>query len=883
VSSSERLSSGNSSERAGQVRQVLEECIRRRSSGEALSDEQIVASHTELMPELGLELRKLRLVERARRQAAEPVSEAGSSGTGGAAGPLPDRFEGYEIQREIHHGGQGAVYQAIQLSTKRKVAIKVLHGGPFIDARTRARLEREIQILGRLDHPNVVRIHDSGEVAGCPYYVMDYISGESLDAYLRDNPLSVNDALRLFVKVCEAVNAAHLRGVIHRDLKPANIRVDANGEPHILDFGLAKVALDTVVENGGPQLLSLTGQFVGSLPWASPEQAAGQAAKIDLRTDVYALGIVLYHMLTGRFPYQVFGNPRDVLDNILRAEPVRPRSLRREIDDEVETIVLKCLEKQRERRYQSAGELARDVRHYLAGEPIEAKRASTLYLLRKSVRRYRAALAVGSAFCVLAVGVAVTTTLLYQKAEHEARKVERVADFLDQIFGAVDPEVARGRDVTFLREALDQATARVGELGDVPEAEGRVRNTIGNTYLQLGLYAAAEEQLRAALDIRRRLFGQQHPATAQTLNLLAGALKERQQFVEAEQCYREALAIRRELFGEQSLEAAETLNDLGQLFYAQGRFAEAEPLLREALDLRQRLGAEPADVASSLANVGSLLRDRGQLTEAEPLLRQALALRERRFGQKHPHTLVSLNKLGLLLRDKREYAAAREVFERTLELRRELLGSEHPHVGVSLNNLGLVLYAQGDYEQAADVFEEALAVYRRTLDPGDARIVETLVNLGAALRQRGELEAALVRCQEALEVVSADDPGYSNLLYLIGRLYLDRGDPQSAEPMLRESFRIHCGRSDANPRAMLTVEGALTDCLIGLKRFEEAERLLLERYALQAEKPGPEDPRTRATLERLAALYEAWDKPAEAEKYRARLPSGPETATAPAP
>jgi len=297
----------------------------------------------------------------------------------------PDAFPGYTLLREIHRGGQGVVYQALQKSTKRKVALKALKSGPLAAPAERARFEREIEILGQLNHPNIVAIHDSGLAAGCHYLVMDYISGQPLDAWLATAPRPPDECLRVFVKICNAVYAAHLRGIVHRDLKPSNIRIDADGEPHILDFGLARVAARAAADELPP--VTVTGQFMGSLPWASPEQAEAVPGRIDPRSDVYALGVMLYYMLTGRFPYEVVGRLHDVLNNILQAEPVRPRQLRPEINDELETIVLKCLQKERKRRYQTAGELAQDLTHYLAGEPIAARRDSVLYLLRKQFRR----------------------------------------------------------------------------------------------------------------------------------------------------------------------------------------------------------------------------------------------------------------------------------------------------------------------------------------------------------------------------------------------------------------------------------------------------------------------------------------------------------------
>ncbi len=336
--------------------------------------------------------------EEARRVGAgQAQTVQGRVGAGSFHLPT-DALTGYRLVREIHRGGQGVVYQAVQESTQRSVAVKVLKEGPFAGARDRARFEREVHILGRLQHPNIVAIQDTGVAAGCHFFVMDYVSGQTLDVYMASTERKVDECLILLAKVCDAVHAAHVNGIIHRDLKPSNIRVDSSGEPHVLDFGLAKLSSSASPSQGE---LTVTGQFVGSLPWASPEQADGRPDRIDVRTDVYSLGVVLYQMLTNRFPYEVAGNVGDVLENIRSAVPVPPRKITRGLGDEVETIVLTCIQKEKERRYQTAGELARDIRRYLDGLPIEAKRDSSLYLLRKMIRRYWLPALIAASFVVV--------------------------------------------------------------------------------------------------------------------------------------------------------------------------------------------------------------------------------------------------------------------------------------------------------------------------------------------------------------------------------------------------------------------------------------------------------------------------------------------------
>jgi len=301
---------------------------------------------------------------------------------------FPSTYEGYQILEELPLGGQAIVYKAVHKATKMKVALKVLPPGMSASAKTRRHFELEVELAASLNHPNIVAIRDSGIAKGQYYFSMEYVHGQALDRYVSSEQLSFREKIKLFTKVCDAMTHAHQRGVIHRDLKPSNILVDDRGEPRVLDFGLAKAATSWTAA-GTAAMPTMTGQIKGTVAYMSPEQAMGRSDLTDVRTDVYTLGVILYLLLTGKFPYDVSGSVVEALDNIQNVDPVRPRQIISRFDSDIEAILLKCLAKDRVERYQSAAELLGDLERWLDGLPIVAKSISSLYVLRKIVSRHR--------------------------------------------------------------------------------------------------------------------------------------------------------------------------------------------------------------------------------------------------------------------------------------------------------------------------------------------------------------------------------------------------------------------------------------------------------------------------------------------------------------
>ena len=718
--------------------------------------------------------------------------------------PGPDYFPGYVISREIHRGGQGIVYQAVHKGTKRKVAVKVMLEGVLASVRERTRFEREVEILAQLDHPSIVNVHDSGSVEGRFYYVMDYISGSTLDVWISQHELSIAETLDLFAKICDAVNAAHLKGVIHRDIKPANVRIDANGQPHIVDFGLAKIATGGFSDD--QRLMTVTGQFIGSLPWASPEQAQGIPGMIDVRTDVYSLGVMLYQMLTGRFPYQVVGNMRDVLENILRAEPARPSTVRRQINDEVETIVLKCLSKDRDRRYQNAGDVSRDIGHYLRGEPIEAKRDSGWYVLRKTARRYRGAVMTAGLFLIALVVFAVAMSVLYgqktralndlaleTQAKTEALAAERaeaaakqeVIDTLESWFTAPDPTQGTGKDVT-VREVVDRAAASIGEdLADQPRTEAAVRRVIGNTYFNLGLWREAEPHLRRAWELAEQVEGPDGEMTLFAQSALGVVLRDLGRVEEAEPVLTDALERTRRTLGPSHGRTIIALNNLAALHKLTRDLDASEPLYREALAAAEGLAEpQPSLLAILRGSLGEVLAMQGKVDEAADLLRGSVEALETDVGPDHPNVARARLRLGLLLKQTGKPAEAEAEFRRAVEVLAATLEPTHNDLLAARLYLATALEETGREDEAMVLFFDIVAAAEASLPAGHPALAwyrhlygRSLLNAGLLAEARGPLEQAV----EALR--AANHPKAVDAMRTLLRLYEATGDEAEAEAL----------------------------------------------------------------------------------------------------
>lgn len=892
---------------------VLEDAICRRLSGEDLSDEAVIAAHPDLMPDLGEMLGELRQVEAARRR-VENSSNQWASATLLGRKPMPDstaealtHLPGYEIRREIHRGGQGVVYQAVQKSTRRDVAIKVMREGPISAEQDRGRFQREVEILAQLQHPHIVAIHDSGTIADQFYFVMDYVEGVPLDAFVESRlrgvrrtrgphaeAFNIRSLLILFHQICDAIHAAHLRGVIHRDIKPSNILVDAAGEPRILDFGLAKLADDAAASD-----MTVAGQFIGSMPWCSPEQAEGRPDKIDMRSDVYSLGVVLYQMLTGKFPSDITGAARDVLARIQRVDPVAPSRLSSNIYDEVESITLKCLNKERDRRYQTAGELARDIERYLNGEPIEAKRDSGWYVLRKTLRRYRVQTAVAAAFFILTVGSAIALGVLYgdqktqriraedaedlaevrlgeisnalAKANVEARKAETTSAFLRDMLASVDPNIAQGRDVT-VREVLDAAASKVDiQLRDEPAVAADVHRTLGKTYQGLARFADAEAQFRSALEISRRASGEEHPDTLEAKNGVATALGSLNKYDEAEALFRSCLESARRVLGPEHPQTLDYLSNLASLMRDRGRMEEAETLLKEAMEISTHvLGAEHPDTLVTRKVLAGLWQDQARFDLAEPVLRDVLDIQRRVEGPHAPNTIGTMQNLAMVLKAMGRLDEAAPMYEELVAASREVFGTDHSETLRVMNSLGRLKAAQGKLTEAEEIYRRTLEAQTRTLSEKHLDTLYTTNNLALLLSEQGRLAEAEPLARKALENGAAvlGEDHQDTLIWMnnLANLLSRQGRAAEAEALYRKVLE---GRrrvlTDEHPQTLTTMS-SLANQLADRGAVDEAEALLRQALAVRQRISGPTHADTLLAMSNLVKVLLLRGQAEEAER-----------------
>jgi tetratricopeptide (TPR) repeat protein/tRNA A-37 threonylcarbamoyl transferase component Bud32 len=821
----------------------------------------------------------------------DAVRGALAAGTRLPAAPAAPRsgdvIAGYRLVRELGEGGMGIVYEAEQDSPKRRVALKLIRPG-LASRRTLRRFEHEAEVLGRLQHPGIAQIFaagtfDSGH-GSQPFFAMELVAGRSLLQHAVAAGLGVRARLALFVAVCEAVHHAHQKGILHRDLKPSNVLVDERGQPKVLDFGVARV-LEAGVERG--TLDTLSGQMVGTLPYMSPEQVSG-SADLDLRSDVYTLGVVLYELLTGRLPYRPHGEAmHERARAILEQPPLPLAATDRGLGGDLETIVGTALEKDRERRYASAAALADDVRRYLADEPIAARPPSGLYVLGKLARRHKAAVAAfGAVAVVLVAAVAVALRLMARAqdaegaaktrlamVEKEAGKFREVNRLLQEILSAADP-FSSGKKEPTIREALDAAARRLERRPIAePEIEAALQLTLGEAYHGLGQRARAEQHLERSVALHRGLPEAAADGLLQAMHHLARARMQRGAFEEGELLLREALD-RCRAQPVPAVTLAKHLGLLGTLLFSRGDLDEAEPLFTEAAAVAAGTGDDTAQAFAKVC-LADLHVARGEVERAGPLLREALAAQRRVRGDQHPDVPKTLDRLAYVARVRDELTEAEAMVRESIAIRREVLGEEHPDYATSLGKLGELLVERGDAAAAEPPFRQALSILRAAFGERDVRATSVADGLSYALVDLGRLEEAEALRREVLEVrderFGRSNPDAVMALRRLAEILVRTGRAAEAERMLADRLAVviplWTGPDDARPLAQLRL--ARGTALVALHRASDAEAGMSASFAVIEAQLGAGHPITREAARRMAELYAALGRGDDAGRYRA--------------
>jgi serine/threonine protein kinase/tetratricopeptide (TPR) repeat protein len=781
-------------------------------------------------------------------------STVASAGAGAAVLPF-ERVGPYRLLQPIGQGGMGEVFIAEQTHPlRRQVALKIIRLG-MDSSEVVARFEAERQALAMMDHPYIARVFDAGTTeSGRPYFVMEYIRGLPITEYCDRHRLGVRERLALFIKVAEAVQHAHQKAIIHRDLKPSNILVTP-GEPptpKIIDFGVAKATAQRLTEK---TMFTAMGQLIGTPEYMSPEQAELTGEDIDTRTDIYALGVILYELLTGVLPFDPAEFRKAGFDEMRRqireVEWPRPSTrfstlgpdtarvaknrqtegtrLASALRGDLDWITMKAMEKDRARRYETANGLAMDVARYLNGETVLASPPSAGYRLQKMARRHRGAfVSLGAILLVLLAATVVSTSLFLRarteerRARTEAARSAQIAAFMKKMLAGVGPSAAMGRDTKMLREILDGTQKRVGsELAGQPEVEAGIRSVLASTYADLGEFAVAESSQALAVALLRKARGDSDSLTLEARSALAVLAGRLGRVSEAESLLVVTSDAQRKLLGGAHPQTLASLSALAEFYVYESRSAEAESLGRITVPLlRRTLGESDPLTQSTMLTLAGALTDDGRFAPAESLYLSVIGTLEREFGPDQPTALAARTSLGWMYRQAGRLPEAEKMTRETLVRERRVYGNDHSETQTAVNNLAIILKELGRTAEAEPLYVECVETGKRTLGERHPETLASMVNLATFYLLEKRYAKSLDLCSHCIDlfnqVMPPDFYGKGVALKVRGECQLRLRNLEASEKDLSAAYGIFVKQSPpGSPRLrdLAKMLGDVTDQL----------------------------------------------------------------------
>jgi eukaryotic-like serine/threonine-protein kinase len=795
-----------------------------------------------------------------------------------------EEFGPYRVKGVLGEGGMGVVYLAEREDLGSLVAIKILRDAWLSPARL-ARFESEQRTLANLNHPSIARIYDADCLAnGTPWFVMEFVEGVPLTDYCREHQSSVEERLRLFRGVCEAVQYAHSQAIIHRDLKPSNILVKSDGAVKLLDFGIAKQmeSLDAAaVEPTRTALRFMTPAY------AAPEQI--QSGRVGTASDVYSLGVILYELLAGRLPFDLSRiTPAENELTILNREPEKPSAVTAKDSGtlragkaewrDLDVLCLTAMHKDPERRYRSVEALIRDVDHYSKREPLEAHTDSWPYRIAKFSQRNRKAVAAAAIVFILiaaqAAWYAVRLTRARNAALAEAARTQRIQRFMLNLFGGGDKTAGPSQELQVVT-LIDRGAQEARTLDKDPETQAELYLTLGGMYEKLGKFDRANALLESAQKIHESATGPESVETAESLVALSQLRTDQSQYQEAERLARQAVAIENRHLAPDNAVRAQAATALGEALENLGKYDEALRLLEESERVQSLPGGSPTDLRETLSALADVHYYEGHVSIADSLFQRALKIDRQIYGPIHPDVADDLGELGGYQQLWGHYSESERYLRQALEINQSWYGSDHPQTAWEMSKLAGTLEDEGKYDEAAKLLQQALATEERAYGTTHPKVAVTLGNIIGLDEQRGNLDQAERELDQMLDiersVYGESGTQVTVVMANLGHLYLEKKQYARAEQIYRQAVQRFTEETSAGSDGTGIVQIDLGRVLLKERHYQDAEAHSLAGYKILVAQNSPAMKFRRYACEDLAAEYQALHQPERAKPFQAEL------------